>query len=185
MRKTAVGWIMLLISLSVHAQMQPGSRPANSFGKTAGGQALDLSAMRGKVVVISFWATWCGYCMKELPVLAGLQAQATAGHLPLQVIAIEHGEDRRTFLKTAQLLQPRLPGLLMSWDRDGSIGRPFGTDGGIPVMVMLHRDGTVAEVHAGYSEDELDSLLARISKLMAEPSTRASVVPAQSAEQVN
>jgi thiol-disulfide isomerase/thioredoxin len=151
--------------------MQPGSRPVDSLGKTASGQPVDLSNMRDKVVVISFWATWCGYCMKELPILAGLQAQATERHLPLQVVSIDHKEDRDVFLRTARILKPRLPGLLMSWDRDGSIGKPFGTDRGIPVMVMLHRDGTVAHVHWGYSEDMLDSLLAEINTLMAEPST--------------
>lgn len=156
--------------MSAHAELQPGTRPADSLGKTASGQPVSLSAMRDKVVVISFWATWCSYCMKELPVLAGLQAQATSRHLPLQVVSIDHKEDRVIFLRTARLLKPRLPGLLVTWDQHGSIGKPFGTDHGIPVMVMLHRDGTVAHVHRGYSEDMLDSMLAEIDTLMAEPS---------------
>lgn len=173
MRNVAAAWVALFICLNAQAEIQPGSRPADNLGKTATGQPVDLSAMRDKVVVISFWATWCSYCMKELPVLAGLQAQATARHLPLQVVSIDHKEERSIFLRTARLLKPRLPDLLVSWDRDGSIGKPFGTDRGIPVMVMLHRDGTVAHVHWGYSEDMLDSLLAEINGLMAEPTTLA------------
>jgi hypothetical protein len=52
---------------------------------------------------------------------------------------------------------------LISRDRDGKVGAPYGTAGGIPVMVMLHRDGNVANIHVGYGEDMLDSLVAEIT----------------------
>jgi thiol-disulfide isomerase/thioredoxin len=177
MRKIIFAWVMLLVSVAASAQMQPGAGPADFLGKTPQGDVVSLASMRDKVVVISFWATWCGYCMKELPILAGLQTLATQRHLPLQVVSIDHREARDVFIRTARVLRPRLPGLLISWDRDGSIGKPFGTNRGIPVMVMIHRDGTVADVHVGYSEDALDGLLAEINTLMAEPS----VLPASSA----
>ena len=170
MRRIVFAWVIALICFSANAEIQPGAVPPDALGKTPNGEIVSLASMRDKVVVISFWATWCTYCMKELPILAGLQKLATERHLPLQVVSIDHKEDRDVFLRTARLLRPRLPGLLMSWDRDGSIGKPFGTNKGIPVMVMLHRDGTVADVHVGYSEAMLDDLLAEINTLMAEPS---------------
>ncbi|MBB5358755.1 thiol-disulfide isomerase/thioredoxin [Rhodanobacter sp. ANJX3] len=170
MRKMIFAWVMALICVSANAQIQPGAVPPDSLGKTPSGDSVSLASMRDKVVVISFWATWCTYCMKELPVLAGLQKLATDRHLPLQVVSIDHKEGRDVYLRTVRVLRPRLPGLLMSWDRDGSIGKPFGTNKGIPVMVMLHRDGTVADIHVGYSEDALDGLIAEINTLMAEPS---------------
>lgn len=189
MRSFAVTLIALCLTVSAHAEIQPGSRPPDSLGKTVSGESVTLTALRDKVVVISFWATWCTYCMKELPILAGLQAQATERKLPVQVVAIEHKEDRTTFVRTSRALRPRLPGLLMSWDRDGSIGKPFGTDQGIPVMVMLHRDGTVAHVYSGYSADMLDGMLAEINTLMAEPSslapTAAGTAPAKSTDRAN
>jgi len=170
MRRIVFAWIIVLMCASSNAQIQPGAVPPDALGKTPNGEVVSLASMRDKVVVISFWATWCGYCMKELPVLAGLQQLATDRHLPLQVVSIDHKEDRSVYMRTVRALRPRLPGLLMSWDRDGSIGRPFGTNKGIPVMVMLHRDGTVADIHVGYSEDALDGLIAEINTLMAEPS---------------
>ncbi len=177
MRKIVFAWIMALMCVSANAQILPGAVPPDGLGKTPNGEAVSLASMRDKVVVISFWATWCTYCMKELPVLAGLQQLATSRHLPLQVVSIDHREERDVYMRTVRVLRPRLPGLLMSWDRDGSIGKPFGTNKGIPVMVMLHRNGTVADVHVGYSEAMLDDLIAEINTLMAEPSA----LPASSA----
>src|SRR3546814_9469391 len=170
MRKFGAALLGMMFCLAAHAGVQPGDTPPDALGATQQGETVTVSSLHGKVVVISFWATWCGYCMKELPVLANLQALATERGLPLQVVTVNSKEDRRTFVRTVRVLRPQLPGLSMSWDRDGNIGKPYGTDKGIPVMVMLHRDGTVAHVHIGYGEDMLESLVAEINALLAEPS---------------
>lgn len=169
MHKIGIALLALMFSLAAHAGVQPGDTPPDALGTTQRGQAVTVSSLHGKVVVISFWATWCGYCMKEMPVLANLQALATERGLSLQVVAVNHKEDRTTFVQTVRTLRRSLPGLLMTWDRDGSLGKPYGSDKGIPVMVMLHRDGTVAHVHVGYGEDMLDSLVAEINALLNEP----------------
>lgn len=178
MRRLGTALLGLMFCLAAHAGVQPGDVPPDALGTTQDGKTVSVSSLHGKVVVVSFWATWCGYCMKELPVLAGLQTLATERGLPQQVVTINHEEDRQTYVRTVRALRPRLPGLLMTWDRDGSLGKPYGTDKGIPVMVMLHRDGTVAHVHVGYGEDMLDSLLTEINALLAEP-VPAAVAAAQ------
>ena len=157
------------VNAGIKPSVKPGDTPPDSLGRTMDGQTVSLASLHGKVVVISFWATWCRYCMKEMPVLAGLQSLATQRHLPLQVVAVDYREGHDTFRRSAQLLHQRLPNLLLSWDRRGTIGRPYGTAGGIPVMVMLHRDGTVANIHVGYGESMLDSLVAEINTLINEP----------------
>jgi hypothetical protein len=106
MRKIIFAWVMLLVTVAASAQMQPGAVPADFLGKTPHGDVVSLASMRDKVVVISFWATWCGYCMKELPILAGLQTLATQRHLPLQVVSIDHREARDVFIRTARALRP-------------------------------------------------------------------------------
>ena len=176
MRRLGIALLGLLFCLAAHAGVQPGDTPPDALGTTQDGKTVSVSSLHGKVVVVSFWATWCGYCMKELPILAGLQTLATERGLPLQVVTINHEEDRQTYVRTVRALRPRLPGLLMTWDRDGTLGKPYGTDKGIPVMVMLHRDGTVAHVHVGYGEDMLDSLVAEINALLAEPAPSAVAV---------
>jgi thiol-disulfide isomerase/thioredoxin len=169
MRKTGFALIALLFCLAARAEMKPGDVPPDGLGKTLDGQVVSLASMHGKIVVISFWATWCHYCMQEMPVLAEVQAQANMHHLPLQVVLVDAKESRDTFVRSARLIQHRLPGLLVSCDRDGKIGEPYGANKYIPVMVMLHRDGTVAHVHAGYDESMLDTLVAEINELLTEP----------------
>lgn len=169
MNRLFAALIGLLLSHSALAMAKPGELPADWLGKTASGQAVTASALRGKVVVVGFWATWCQYCMKEMPTLAGLQTLATERKLPLQVVYINSKEDRRVFVRAARLLGKRMPGLIMTWDEHGSIGEPYGANKAIPVMVLLHRDGTIADVRAGYSEEDLDGLLAEINALLAEP----------------
>ncbi|WP_377302336.1 TlpA family protein disulfide reductase [Rhodanobacter umsongensis] len=173
-----VALLGLLLCFAANAEMKPGDTPPDALGTTQAGQVVSMSSLRGKVVVISFWATWCGYCMKEMPVLANLQSLATERGLPLQVVSIDSKESRETFVRSSRALRRSLPSLLLTWDRDGSLGKPYGADQGIPVMVMLHRDGTVAHVHVGYGEDMLDSLVAEINGLLAEPPPASAAVAA-------
>jgi len=51
-----------------------GDIPPALLGKDRDGHRVDLGEYRGKVVVLTFWASWCGYCLKELPALDALQA---------------------------------------------------------------------------------------------------------------
>ena len=169
LRKTALALLLGLLSLTAHAAIVPGDIPPPALGSTSHGDALTLPALRGKVVVLSFWATWCGYCMKEMPVLASMQNVADQKHLPLQVVLINDQEDHDVFRHTSGVLHKQAPGVLTTWDRHGDIGKPYGTDQGIPVMVMLRADGSVAHIHVGYGEDMLESLLAEINALLAEP----------------
>lgn len=175
MRRIAVLFACLLTCTSALAAstLQPGDTPPDALGVTREGTHLTLSSMRGKVVVVSFWATWCGYCMKELPVLAGLQQLSMQRNLPLQVIAVNDQESRSTFVKASRMLHGKLPSLIVAWDPNGGIGRPYGTREGIPVLALLHRDGTLAHLHAGYDESALDGIVAQINELLAEPAATA------------
>lgn len=168
-----MGSLALLCCFAANAGIRPGDVPPDSLGTAMNGHTVSLASLHGKVVVVSFWATWCGYCMKEMPVLAGLQSLATQRKLPLQVVAVDSKEDRDTFFRAARLLKSRLPPLLISWDRKGDAGKPYGANKTIPVMVLLHRDGTVADVHVGYDDATLDQVVVEINSLMAEPAPPA------------
>jgi thiol-disulfide isomerase/thioredoxin len=160
---------LLMGAAAMPKPLPPGTLSPDDLGKTLDGQAIHASALRGRVVVISFWATWCEYCMQELPILGGLQATATERHLPLQVVEINFKEDHRTFSRATHLLMPKLPGLLLTWDRDGRLAKAFGVGDVLPAMVLLHRDGTIADIEIGYDKSALDPLVAEINKLVNEP----------------
>lgn len=155
--------------------LQPGDTPPDALGVTRDGTHLTLSSMHGKVVVASFWATWCGYCMKELPTLANIQQIATQRHLPLQIVAVNDQESRETFVRTTRNMHRILPSLVMTWDEDGSTGKPYGSNESIPVMVMFRPDGSIAHLHVGYDESSLDEILGEINALVAQ----AAGAPAQ------
>ena len=157
--------------------LSPGTVAPNDLGQTLAGEPVTVSGLRGKVVVISFWATWCKYCMEEMPTLGGLQGVANERHLPLQVVEINFEEPHYTFVRATHLLMPKLPGLLMTWDRTGALAKSFGVGGALPAMVILHRDGTVAEIDVGYDKSSLDPLVATINQLMNEPAPPSLLAP--------
>lgn len=179
MRRTAVLFACLLACTHAFAgtTLQTGDTPPDPLGVTRDGTHLTLSSMRGKVVVVSFWATWCGYCMKEMPTLGSIQQVAIQKHLPLQIVAVNHRESRETFVGVARNMHRLLPSLLMSWDEDGSVGRPYGSDDGIPVMAIFHPDGTLADLHVGYDESDLDGILSEINGLLADATKQQAAAP--------
>lgn len=63
-----------------------GDMPPDVLGKDETGQPISLESLRGKVVILTFWATWCPYCLKELPILENIQN--LAGKDRIEVIAI-------------------------------------------------------------------------------------------------
>jgi thiol-disulfide isomerase/thioredoxin len=177
--------LLLLCGVAVAKPLAPGTKSPDYLGETLAGQKVQVSALRGKVVVVSFWATWCKYCMEELPVLGNLQRVATQRHLPLQVVEVNFEQSHRVFVKATQLLHAKLPGLLITWDRYGALSDSFGLhDAGLPEMILLHRDGTIAHIEVGYDKSALDPLVARINQLMNEPAPPAAAGAPQSSAAV-
>jgi thiol-disulfide isomerase/thioredoxin len=63
--------LLLLLAAGAAAAPDVGDTPPDYIGKTVDGVPVQLSQHPGKVLVVSFWATWCPYCLKELPILNG------------------------------------------------------------------------------------------------------------------
>ncbi len=181
--------IALAMSLTVsglaHAGVAIGDTPPERLGNNQQGVLVRTSDFRGKVVVVTFWASWCGYCRKELPVLAGLQE---AGKGQVEVVAVNSGDDRDVYRALVRRLKDVR--LTMTRDANGDISRGYGVNT-IPRLFMLDRQGRVAYVHSGYSEAEsLDAIIGAANRLLAMPAADpgpGSVRPAavdQSASQV-
>jgi len=139
-------------------------RPAPAVTLTSlDGHRTSLSELRGKAIVITFWATWCTPCRDELPMFAtAYRAHRAAG---LELVAIDYEELPGPVGKfwTDLGLQPA-PFL----DPDGSAARSFGVglrQTGLPVTVLVGRDGKVqtvllGQIDAGQFTEGLDRLLA-------------------------
>jgi thiol-disulfide isomerase/thioredoxin len=80
----------------------PGGQPAASF-TGPDGKTMHLADLKGQVVVVNFWATWCGPCKEEMPSLASLQkdyADKPLKVVPISVDRLEDGAAAKAFLKT-------------------------------------------------------------------------------------
>lgn len=150
------------ISLAVPPQ-RGDAAPDINLGSGLDGNPLKVADFNGEVVVVSFWASWCGPCRKELPMLDALQRVAEQKKLGLQVIAINI-EERDQFRKIAPKLGAMHAKLVN--ERNRRSADAYGVKA-IPHMIIIGRDGRIAQTHVGYGEREIDHILAQINALLA------------------
>lgn len=158
-----LGLLIMAMTLvaSVGANAAPptsGDEAPDYVGKTLDGDLVNLSTNRGKAVVISYWATWCHYCLKELPILSNIQR--SVGKDYMKVIAV-NTESRDVFRKVTRALQNL--DIQLAYDPDSKGREAYGV-GPIPHMVIIGRDGVIDSVHKGYGEESLDKIVAAINR---------------------
>ena len=163
--KRAMALCLLLASIGLaRAGTAIGDVPPDGLGRTPNGDEVRVTGQHGKVVVVTFWASWCGYCRQELPVLAGLQE--AAGKDRMTVVAINYKDDRKVYRALVRAFKDAQ--LTMTHDANGAIGKAYGVNG-IPRLLMIDRDGKVAYVSVGYGADSLDQIVDAANKLLARP----------------
>ena len=111
--------------------------------KTLDGKDYDLKAHRSKWVVVNFWATWCGPCLKEMPELSALDAMRE--HIEVIGLAYEEIEpaDMRSFLQKHPVVYP--VAILDVYDPP----KDFATPRGLPMTYLIAPDGKVAKQFLG------------------------------------
>lgn len=154
--------LLLLLSLPALAGTPAiGDAPPALLGKDNDGNEVRLETYRGKVVVVTFWASWCGYCLKELPALDALQAQA--GDQLFKVIAVNVEDGPAQY--RAMMRQMRDFTLLLARDRSGDIAASYGVKG-YPDLWIIDPQGKVAAHHRGYGEDSLEAVITEIKQAL-------------------
>jgi thiol-disulfide isomerase/thioredoxin len=109
-------------------------------------------------VVLTFWATWCAPCRKEVPILENLQGKV--GKDRLVVYAVPFEQTSETYSALVRLFR--------SWkitlidDRSGEIARHYGIHS-IPHLFLIGRDGRIAAEHLGYGEGTVEQLVADVN----------------------
>jgi thiol-disulfide isomerase/thioredoxin len=159
-------WLLLALATATSAQAQVniGDIPPDVLGTDRHDNDVRISAFRGKVVVVSFWASWCTYCLKELPVLEKIQQ--VVGKSRIEVIAVNIDRDRGDYLAMRRQLKNFQ--FTMTRDDRQAVANLYGAHA-LPYLLMIGKDGRVAHLYKGYSEEMLDSFVTEINALLDEP----------------
>jgi peroxiredoxin len=142
-------------ALSAYSQgVQPGQRALSFTLQDVDGNAVSLEEYRGQVVLLNFWATWCGPCRLEMPTFQQrYEALREDGFTVLAVNYDESEEQVRAFREELGLIFPLL------LDPGGEVQRQYRIRG-YPTSVLIDRAGGVHQIHVGFmSESELDNYL--------------------------
>lgn len=133
-------------------KVKPGDVPPESLGATRFNDPVKTTDFPGKVLVTTFWASWCGPCRAEMAALEKIQRVAKD---KVQVVAVNI-EDRDAFRNATRSLNDWQ--MKITNDPRKVAAAAFGV-GPIPHMLIIGRDGKVQKVHRGYSEDFLKDLI--------------------------
>lgn len=139
------------------------------------GQTRQLSDLRGQVVVLNFWATWCAPCVEELPRLVTLQREFNGRGVQVIGASADDDEARDLVAERARELELNFPVWLGATTGDME---SFGLPGRLPGTVVLGRDGAILARHAGVVSDQW--LEDRVSAVIA-GRTMAAASPAEDA----
>ncbi len=163
MRLHAVFFVAILFCGAAIEAAPTQGKPAPDFAlKTFDNGNVRLSEFRGEVVVVNFWAAWCGPCQQELPRLNDLyQRYQRAG---LVLLGINLDDDLGRAHDMAQRLALSFP---MLFDPSKEIGRSYALEA-MPMTVFIDRDGNVRHVHETFRNDDDALYLKQIRELLDE-----------------
>lgn len=152
----------LAFALAIIAWLRPPEprlAPQVSF-TTLDGQRLPLSSLRGKPVLVTFWATSCPTCIRDLPDLAAVHRELGPRGLALIAVAMPYDPPNRVL----RLVRERGLAYTVALDVQGQVVRAFGDVPGTPTTYLIDGDGRIAERHVGPLD--FPSLKARIISML-------------------
>ena len=134
-------------------------RPAPPFQlKDLHGRQVSLDDLKGQVVMLDFWATWCGPCRITMPLLEELSQEHPNN---FTLLAVNVGESPEEVVPYVKLRNIRARVLL---DLEGKVGTAYES-ASIPMQVLIDKQGIIRHIQAGYYASMKEDLWAEIAKL--------------------
>lgn len=153
---------VLLIPSLAAAKVNAGDRAVDFTLKSMDGKTVKLSSLKGKVVLVDFWASWCVPCKKELPALDKLQGELQAAKKDIVIITINIDQEKANaekFLKGAGVKH-----LVTLLDPEGSVAGQYDLPT-MPTSYVIDKKGIVKAVHAGYEPGDEKKLAKELEAL--------------------
>lgn len=123
---------------------------------------LDLQALRGHVVYVDFWASWCTPCRQSFPWMKALENTYASQGLSVVAINLDHDrQDAQRFLRVFQ------PNFVVIFDPAGTLAQRFKVMG-MPTSVLIDRDGRIRYQHVGFLLQERTQYEQQVRGLLAE-----------------
>ena len=153
----------LLLLGSAHALALTPGEPAPTLSlPTINGAPLSLEALRGEVIYLDFWASWCAPCRKSFPWMNAMQQRH--GERGLRVVAINLDNQREAMERFLQRYPAEFTVLV---DGEGASARRFAVKG-MPSAYLIDRRGVVRKIHRGFRSAHADALEAALIELLEE-----------------
>jgi thiol-disulfide isomerase/thioredoxin len=160
--------LLLLAALSSTAQAagNPSHGEVPAFSATdVTGRSVDLATLRGSVVLLNAWATWCKPCRQEIPYLSALQSREAARGLRVVGVSVDAAADRDAVLAAA----PRLGIRYTLWlDPEERVAALTDTTA-VPATVLLSRDGAVRWRHMGVLREDTPGFAEALGQALEGP----------------
>ena len=154
--------LLAVIAAALNANaLQSGQKaPAVSGARLDGRGQLSLAQLKGKVVYLDFWASWCKPCALSLPALDGFQKEFGAKDFAVLAVNV----DRDPALAKA-FLSRRPVGYPSVFDPKGDLPVRFGVET-MPTSFLIDRDGVIRRVHRGFRKEDVPELRSAIQELI-------------------
>ena len=140
------------------------SGPAPAFSLSArGGKTIDLAQFKGQVVMINFWASWCGPCRQEMPILEDIYKKYKPMGFTLVGVNVEPDAKGAE----AWLSKQKPVSFPIAFDTDSKVSKMYNV-AGMPSTVFVDRKGNVRVMHKGYKPGDENFYLTQIRSMLKE-----------------
>ena len=161
--RNRIAVIVAALTLSLPALAGPAGSPAPAFTLASrAGQDVSLAQYKGQVVMLNFWASWCGPCRQEMPLLESIYKKY--GKMGFTMIGVNVEPDSNAaneWLKATPVSFPIL------YDRDSKVSKLYDV-AGMPSTVIIDRTGKLRVLHRGYKPGDENEYLDSIRTLIRE-----------------
>jgi thiol-disulfide isomerase/thioredoxin len=144
------------------AKAKPPATPATapSFTLASDAGTVSLDSLRGRAVLVDFWASWCGPCRKSFPWMKSMQEKY--GAKGLTIVAIDVDKDREAGDKfLSEFPSP----FVVAYDPDGKVAESFHVQA-MPSSYVIDRDGKIAYAHRGFEPKKASEMESHIGETL-------------------